>query len=118
MLKGLGTALLLGACAALQTAVAEHGPASGPRIIHAHCLPCHDGQEPAGGFRVSILADHPDSEKSHLWRKSLEFVQAEFMPPFGASKLTNADRRELIDYLAHGIRGQDRPPGPLPRGDR
>ncbi len=106
MRNGLVAALMLGAFATLQPARADEGSASGLRILQAHCAHCHGGEEPLGGFRISALGDAPDRENIGLWRKSLEFVRAAFMPPAGASTLGDADRRRLIDFLGHEIRGK------------
>ena len=100
-------ALLLVALATAHPAAGDATVLSGPQLLEARCGACHGGVEPKGGYRVASLGEGPDRANSDLWRKSLEYVRAGFMPPAEADPLPDADRRRLIAFLAREIGGAD-----------
>lgn len=100
-------ALLLVALATAQPAAGGDNALSGPQLLEARCASCHGGAEPKGGFQVASLGEGPDRANSDLWRKSLEYVRAGFMPPAEADRLSEIDRRQLIAFLAGEIGGTD-----------
>ncbi len=102
-------ALLLAAFNTVLSAAADGDGTRIPRLLDTHCASCHSGAEPSGGFRVVSLAGSADRSNADLWRKSLEYVRAEFMPPADAGRLGNADRRQLISFLEAGMRGTEAP---------
>ncbi len=83
----------------------------GLALLKTHCARCHADAEPKGEFRISSLAEGSDRHNADLWRKSLEYVQAEFMPPAEAGRLPAADRHRLIAFLEGGVRGKEKRAG-------
>ena len=79
----------------------------GPQLLAARCASCHGGAEPKGGFRIASLGEGPDRANADLWRKSLDYVRAEFMPPAEAGRLPDTDRHRLIAFLEARIGGRD-----------
>ncbi len=79
----------------------------GPELLAARCAPCHGGAEPKGGFRIGSLGEGPDRANAELWRKSLDYVRAEFMPPAEVGRLPDTDRHRLIAFLEARIGGRD-----------
>lgn len=77
----------------------------GPQLLAVRCAPCHSGAEPKGGFRIDSLG--PDQANADLWRKSLDYVRAEFMPPAEAGRLPATDRHRLIAFLEERIGGRE-----------
>ena len=56
------------------------------------------------GFRIGSLSGGPAGETVDRWRKSLQYVRAELMPPPEAGGLAADDRRLLISILEDGVR--------------
>lgn len=102
LLVSFGTALL---------AAGDDAALRGPWLLETRCAPCHGGAEPRGGFRVSSLGESPDRANVDLWRKSLDYVRAEFMPPAEAGRLAESDRHQLIAFLAGRVGGGDEQAG-------
>ena len=59
--------------------------------------------------RFSVCS--PDRRNAGLWRKSLEYVRAEFMPPAEAGRLPATDRHRIIAFLEGRIRGGEEQTG-------
>lgn len=100
-------ALLLLAFGIAPFAIGADSALPGPQLLAARCAPCHGGAEPTGGFRVASLGERPDRANADLWRKSLDYVRAEFMPPAEAGRLPDKDRHRLIAFLEARIDGRD-----------
>ena len=100
-------ALLLAALGTAQSGAAAADALRGLQLLKTRCAPCHGGTEPNGGFRVSSLAAGLDRADAGLWRKSLEYVRAEVMPPADAGRLSDTDRRELVAFLESGVRSPE-----------
>lgn len=100
-------ALLLVASVTVQSAAGDDAALRGPQLLETRCAPCHGGAEPKGGFRVSALGESPDRPRAEPWRKALEYVRAEFMPPAEAGRLSSTERGQLIAFLERGSDGSD-----------
>ena len=70
-----------------------------PSLMKVHCGKCHTGAEAEGEFELSSLGSVPTRDSLESWLNSLDRVKAEEMPPADESKLTDADRRNLIAFL-------------------
>lgn len=99
----LRAASLLAACCILLQAADGSDP-PGLALLKASCSHCHGGPEPQGGFLVSSMTQGPDQDSLERWRRSLEFVQAEVMPPVHWGRLPPADRRKLVAFLRKEVR--------------
>ena len=102
------TALLAAFCAILSAADGSDSP--GFELLEARCSTCHGGEEPQAGFLVSSLAEGADLGNFELWRKSLEYVRAEVMPPAEAGGLPPSDRRQLVAFLQREVRRRSQRP--------
>ena len=91
--------VLLASCLALPFPAIGDKAVPGRQLLETHCAGCHGDAEPQGGFRVQSLAERFKRGNLALWRKSLEYVQAEFMPPPEAGGLLPGVRRQLVAYL-------------------
>lgn len=100
-------ALLLVAFGTAHFAFGDDSALRGPQLLETRCATCHGGAEPKGGFRVGSLGEGPDRINADLWRKSLDYVRAEVMPPAAAEGLSDADRHRLIAFLEGRIGGGD-----------
>lgn len=89
---------LLAALATAQSALADQA------LLQAHCATCHKDVDPPAGFSIGSLGSSPDSQSIELWAKSRAYVEAGYMPPANESRLSIADRRQLIRYLDERIR--------------
>ncbi len=76
-----------------------------PELMEAHCAKCHNDEDLKGDFSLSDLGARPSADNVFFWEDSLEFVSLEDMPPPEKSKLTDAERAELVDYLTQHVRG-------------
>lgn len=101
------------AAAALAAAPLVFAAAPGLELLKTHCSACHGGAEPKGRFRVDSLQD-PGRQGVDLWRKSLQYVRAEVMPPPEVGGLPARDRRRIAAFLEARIRGGE-PGGAAPR---
>ena len=68
-------------------------------LMKQHCGKCHLGADAEGEFKLSSLGKVPDNDSLEHWLNSLDRVKAGEMPPEDESKLTDKDRRKLINYL-------------------
>ena len=107
MPDGRRAALLLVAFGTAHFAFGDDSALRGPELLETRCATCHGGAEPKGGFRVGSLGDSPDGASAGLWRKSLDYVRAELMPPAEAERLSDTDRHRLIAFLEGRIGGGD-----------
>ena len=74
------------------------------KLLETHCAKCHGGKDPKGGFDLRALGVAPSHESVTLWETSLDFVEAEEMPPAKQSRLSVPDRRRLIQFLQQQLR--------------
>ena len=111
------TVLLAALLGALPAVGDEAGP--GRQMIEARCGQCHGGAEPMGGFLITSTGKTADSPSLPQWRKALEYVRAELMPPPQAVSMETSERRELIAALLEELRLRegvpDHPPKAPPR---
>lgn len=101
MPDGRAAALLLAACSVLPGSSAG-ATASESSLLRDHCSACHEGAEPQGAFAIDSLASGAASVDQ--WRKALELVRAEAMPPPGTVGVPHGVRRELTAILEAGLR--------------
>ena len=73
-------------------------------LLQARCAQCHGGEAPQAGFLIGSLVDGSDQDSLALWRKSMEYVRAEVMPPAEAGRLPPSDRRKLVAFLEREVR--------------
>ena len=105
-------ATALAALGAMQSVLGDDRIAApGLELLKTHCSFCHGGAEPKGGFRIGSLSAVPDRRNADLWRKSLEYVRAEFMPPAEAGRLPATDRHRIVAFLEGRIRGGEEQTG-------
>ena len=107
--------VLLASCLALPFPAIGDKALPGGRLLETHCAACHGGAEPQGGFRVKSLVEDSGQGNLALWRKSLEYVQAEFMPPPEVAGLTPEVRRQLIAFLDGEVARRHQPEGETTR---
>ncbi len=105
-----GTTVLVAALCGMQS-VASSETAPGMGLLESRCAHCHGGGEPAADFRIGMLSAGPDESNIDRWRKSLQYVRSEFMPPAAAGSLAPRDRHELIAFLEDRIRRHDEQAG-------
>lgn len=95
-------ALLTAVCCAAPLAVPA-APLAAQAPLKAHCAACHSGTEPQGGFAVASLADPADRSARQQWRRALQLVRAEAMPPPGTVAVSPRERRELVAVLQAAV---------------
>ena len=88
---------LLAALAIPQSVLADHA------LLQAHCATCHKDVNPPAGFSIGSLGNNPDAQSIELWVKSRAYVETGFMPPANESRLSVAERRQLVWYLDERI---------------
>jgi hypothetical protein len=100
MWRLVGAACLLAGVAA--TAAAEDAPAA--RIVAARCLDCHDAATKEANLSLEGLDAAITPKNFDLWRKVLDELDTERMPPPDAERPTADERRaavlDLEDRLA------------------
>ncbi len=69
-------------------------------LLLAHCLDCHSGHEPDAGLTL----DHFDTPLDFLkgqavWRKAVQKLQLEEMPPADSSQMPAEDRQFLANWI-------------------
>ena len=100
-------AILLAVVSAAQAASADRA------LLETHCATCHKDVEPASGFSIRALGENPGPGNVELWTKSLAYVDAGYMPPAAASRLSDGDRQKIVRFLARNVREHERAAGPL-----
>ncbi|MDE0107124.1 MAG: DUF1588 domain-containing protein [Bryobacterales bacterium] len=88
---------LLAALAVSQSVVADQA------LLKTHCAACHKDVNPPGGFSIGSLGTSPNAQSIELWIKSRAYVEAGYMPPANESRLSVAERRDLVRYLDERI---------------
>lgn len=73
-------------------------------LLKTHCAKCHGGNKPKGDFDLRSLGDNPNRENVELWETSLDYVKAGEMPPAKQSRLSAADRQQLVQFLDQKMR--------------
>lgn len=69
-------------------------------ILTAHCLKCHGPDKQNAGVDFTPAAEEKSIPRHRkLWRKTLQQVEAEVMPPEEAKPLSTAQRKLLVDWL-------------------
>ena len=79
-------------------------------LMKTHCGKCHLKAEPEGEFSLRSLERVPDKETVELWIASVDYVELGEMPPAEESKITDAERRRLIEFLRAKINSYDSQP--------
>ena len=104
-MRSLRCAAALLSLVAVSTGEAE---SEGQTLLKTNCAACHQDEQPKGDFPLRKLAESPNADNVELWRKSLSYVRADYMPPAAASRLSSADRKTLIAFLGEQIRAYER----------
>jgi mono/diheme cytochrome c family protein len=69
-------------------------------ILARHCLECHGEEKPKGQFRLGELdPGFPGKEAEDRWRRVLEQLEADAMPPKKKARLAEADVRQLTEWI-------------------
>lgn len=76
-------------------------------LMTTHCGKCHLKAEPEGDFNLRTLARVPDKESIKLWVTSVDYVELGDMPPAEDSRITAAERQQLIRFLRASIDSYD-----------
>ncbi len=90
---------------ALSSTHAERPPAppvtTEPKVLlKEHCYACHAEGNAEGKFSIDDLLVQPDGESTRTaWWRVLKNLRAEMMPPHSEPKLSEAARRQLIQWL-------------------
>ncbi len=74
------------------------------QLLKTHCAKCHAGPKPKGDFDLRSLGAVPGRGNVALWETSLDYVKAGEMPPAKQSRLSKAQRRQIVDFLEDRIR--------------
>ena len=72
-------------------------------LLQKHCSQCHNDYDAEGDFTLSRLGQSPTADNLRLWIKSLDHVQAEEMPPRDESRLSSAERKQLVEYIEEQV---------------
>lgn len=68
------------------------------RIIQDRCLQCHQGASARGGVQL----DSPEQIKKYAARIRARAVITQGMPPANQTGMTEAERKQLGDWIAQG----------------
>ena len=69
-------------------------------LLKTHCLDCHSGAEPEAGVTLDHFHAPLDFLKGQLlWRKALQKMQLEEMPPPDSSEMSESDRQFLMTWV-------------------
>src|SRR4051794_12429644 len=86
-------------------------------ILETYCSACHGYGERKGGHAFDeFKSDTAMVHDTQLWLEVLKNVRAGLMPPVGEERPTEAERRQLFDWIerdAFGIDPDDPDPGRL-----
>ena len=81
-----------------------HNLTADEALLKDHCAKCHGRDNPKGDFDLVELGDLPNQDNVHLWETSLDYVKAGEMPPAKKSRLSDPDRKRLVEYLETRMR--------------
>src|SRR3954462_5598329 len=86
-------------------------------VLETYCYNCHANGEHKGGHAFDeFKSDHAIVADTQLWLEVLKNVRAGLMPPAGEERPTEAERKQLFDWIerdAFGIDPDDPDPGRL-----
>jgi Protein of unknown function (DUF1592)/Protein of unknown function (DUF1588)/Protein of unknown function (DUF1585)/Protein of unknown function (DUF1587)/Protein of unknown function (DUF1595)/Planctomycete cytochrome C len=69
-------------------------------LLREHCLDCHSAEAAEG----NVVLDASQSVKDiGLWHRVLKNVRAEIMPPHTHSRLSDAQKRELVGWITERV---------------
>jgi len=72
-------------------------------LLKASCWDCHSEGTAEGGVAFDEHAEAELLANRRLWWRVLRNVRAEIMPPHDAGGLSDADRREIVDWVIRDI---------------
>lgn len=79
-----------------------------------HCLRCHSGSKPKGGVDLSGFRNAIDvSKASQLWRRVVEQIESQEIPPAGEKSLGSVQRAQMVAFLRTALAARD-PANPDP----
>lgn len=69
-------------------------------LLKTHCLECHSGAEPDAGVTLDHFHAPLDFLKGQaVWRKAVQKMQLEEMPPPDGSEMSDSDRQFLMTWV-------------------
>ncbi len=107
----IGLTALLAGGVCWSVSAAEPGPPAAAAfaarirpILVEHCLECHSGEKPKGDLNLDKLpGDVSDSAAGKTWGQVLERIRAGEMPPEEKPRLTEAESKQLGDWIGTGL---------------
>ena len=75
-------------------------------FLKQHCLSCHTGAKPAGGYDIGKLTESSLSSEPSPWRKALRRVSEHEMPPRNARAPSLDAREAFTNFVDHALRTQ------------
>ena len=118
--------LLVAACAFASVSAAEREQPNSPqlesvrRLIKAHCVECHGGEETFAGVNLNSLKSELDVWQNRaVWARAQLMIESGKMPPEDAPALDSKKRTMLASWVQHTLDNVDvnripRDPGFVP----
>lgn len=105
MVRALWPPLGIGILFALPLAADPYTFTDAQALLKKNCLVCHMGKSAVGGFDVSRLTAQDSLRKeSVLWRRALNRVRDNEMPPMSAPQPKPEARERFVNFVDHQMR--------------
>lgn len=122
---GLLAALAAAPGRAQELSASSFSPVDAHKLLRSHCVACHQGRSPAGGFNAAKLTA-PDSLRVEpkLWSTAALRIREGDMPPKKAPALPPEQREQLVAWVDASLKaaacmdGITAPPAPMRRLNR
>lgn len=77
-------------------------------LLEKHCYKCHNREKNEGELNLARIRDHARAtERPQMWERIVKRVQDKEMPPEGEPEMTNAERAQLLAWVASLPKGDD-----------